>query len=99
MKQNRPQNPNIDFGKFISEDDINERLDVIKGVHNLLGALELSADAGSNPWDRYAFYALQVALEFGIEQIEELKPNIEYMGNFMRYETIKIDRSDKEVTK
>ena len=87
MKPNRPQNPNIDFGKFVNSDDINERLDVIKGVHNLLGALELSADAGSNPWDRHAFYALQVALGFGIEQIEELKPNIEYMGDFMRYET------------
>ena len=85
MKPNRPQNPNIDFEKFINSDDINEKLDAIKGVYNLLGALELS----EVEVDRNAFYALQVALEFGIGQIEELTPKIEYMGDFMRYETIK----------
>ena len=85
MKLNRPQNPNIDFRKFINSDDINEKLYAIKGVHKLLGALELS----EVEVDRHAFYALQVALEFGIGQIEELTPKIEYMGDFMRYETIK----------
>ena len=87
----KPQNPNIDFGKFVTPDDIDERLDAIKGVHNLLGSLELSADAGHNKWDKYAYYALQVALSYGIEQLEELKPNIEYMGDFMRYETTVAD--------
>ena len=90
----KPQNPNIDFGKFVGTDDIDERLDVIKGVHNLLGALELASDSGNNKWDRYAFYALQVALSYGIEQIEELKSNIEYMGDFMRYETINIPQEE-----
>ena len=87
----KPQNPNINFDKFVTADDINERLDVIKGIHNLLGSLELSADTGHNKWDKHAFYALQMALSYGIEQMEELKPNIEYMGDFMRYETIVTD--------
>ena len=44
----KPQNPNIDFKKFVDSDDIDGRLDVFKGVHNLLIALELSADSGFN---------------------------------------------------
>ena len=84
----KPQNPNIDFKKFVDSDDIDGRLDVFKGVHNLLIALELSADSGFNDWDKHAFYALQVALQSGIEQMEELKSKIEYMGDFMRYDTI-----------
>ena len=74
----------IDFSKFVSTDNINESLDVFKGVHNLLGALELSSDSGSNKWDKHAYFALQVALQYGISEIEALKPNIEYMGDYMR---------------
>ena len=74
----------IDFSKFVSTDDLEEKLDVFKGVHNLLGALELSSDSGSNVWDKHAYFALQVAMQHGISEIEALKTSIEYMGDFMR---------------
>ena len=83
----KEQNKNIDFDKFVSTDCIDMSLDVVKGVHNLLNSLELSFDSGTNEWDKNALYALQIALEHGINEIEALKPNIEYMGDFMRYET------------
>ncbi len=74
----------IDFNKFVNSDCINEKLDVFKGVHNLLEALEFFTSTGTNEWDSYAFKALQVAMKQGIEEIEALKPSIEYMGDFMR---------------
>ena len=89
----REQNKNIDFDKFVDSDCIDMATDVIKGVHNILNSLELSHDAGKHPYDKYSFYALQIALEHGINEIEALKPGIEYMGDFMRYETI----TEKEV--
>ena len=86
----KEQNENIDFGKFVNSDSLEESLDVIKGVHKLLNALELSNAAGTNEYDKNAFFALQIALQHGINEIEELKPNIEYMGDFMRYETMEL---------
>jgi len=82
----KKQNTNIDFSKFVNSDDLEESLDVFKGVSNLLNALELSYDSGSNEWDKYAFFALNVAVNHGINEIEALKPNIEYMGDYMREE-------------
>ena len=82
----KEQNKSIDFSKFVSTDDLEESLDVFKGVHNLLSALELSNDSGSNKWDKHTYFALQIALHHGIREIEALKPNIEYMGDFMRGE-------------
>ena len=84
----KEQNKNIDFGKVVSTDDIDMATDVIKGVCNLLNALELSHDSGTREDDINALYALQVALDYGLNELEELKPNIEYMDDFMRYETI-----------
>ena len=74
----------INFNKFVSTDDLEESLDVFKGVHNLLSALELSSDSGSNKWDKHAYFALQVAMQHGINEIEALKPRIDYMGDYMR---------------
>jgi len=92
--KNKKQNPNIDFQRFVASDDIDMATDVIKGVCNLLNAKELSSGSRTQEDDKNALYALQVALQYGIDEIEALKPNIEYMGNFMRYETI----TEKEIT-
>jgi len=91
---NKPQNPNIDFSKVISTDDLDDSLDTIRGVCSLLNALELTNDAGSHPYNKHAYYALQVVLHHGIEELEAFKPRLEYMDNFMRYETI-----NKEIKK
>ena len=91
----KEQNENIDFEKFVDSDSLEELLDIIKGVHNLLGSLELSNQAGTREYDKNAFSTLQIALQHGIEEIEKLKPDIEYMGNFMRYEMLK----DEEIGK
>ena len=88
--KNKEQNNNIDFSRFINSDNLEESLDVIKGVHKLLNALEISNDVGTNEYDKNAFFALQIALQHGIDEIEALKPNIEYMGDFMRYETMNV---------
>ena len=90
----KEQNKNIDFSKFVNSDSLEEALDIIKGVHKLLDALEISNEAGTHEYDKNAFFALQIALGHGIDEIEALKPNIEYMGDFMRYETIVI-KEDK----
>ena len=82
----KEQNKSIDFSRFVSTDDLEESLDVFKGVHNLLNALELADDSGSNKWDKHTYFALQIAVNHGIEELEALKPNIEYMGDFMRRE-------------
>jgi len=87
VMRTKEQNKNIDFGKVVSTDDIDMATDTIKGVCNLLNALEISHDSGTRNDDKNAFYALQVALDFGLNELEKLKPNIEYMDNFMRYET------------
>lgn len=74
----------IDFTKFIDADEVENSLDVFKGVYSLLNALEVSEDGSTSEWDRHAFYALQIAIEHGINEVRELKPNIKYMGDYMR---------------
>ena len=85
---NKPQNPNIDFSKTVSTDDLDNSLDAIRGVCSLLSALELVNDAGSHKYDKQAYYVLQVILHDSVNEIEAFKPKLEYMDHFMRYETI-----------
>ena len=82
------QNKNIDFGKVVSSDDINAVADVIKGVSYLLSAMEIMESECICEDTTKGLQALQIALDYGIKEIETLKPNIEYMDDFMRYETI-----------
>jgi hypothetical protein len=83
---NKPQNPNIDFSKVVSTDDLDSSIDIIRGVGSLLRALELSADSGSDIDIKCAYYALWRSLDFGIKEIDDLKKNIEYMDNFIMQE-------------
>jgi len=83
----KPQNPNIDFSRVVSSDDLDNNIDIVKGVCMLLFSLEISCDGGSHEYERYAYLALQKALQHSIENFEALKPNLEYMDDFMRYET------------
>ena len=99
MKPNRPQNPNIDFSKVIDTDDIRYIEEHAKGVIAILNAMELAAEGSIHKYQQQAYYVLQMSLEQLAKDIEELKPNIEYMGDFMRYETIKPFGSSSEVAK
>lgn len=87
MNNNKEQNPNIDFGRVVSADDIDMSVDIIKGVSYLLGAMEQLESHSVCKYTTKGLYALQIALTQGIKDIEALKPNIEYMDDFMRYET------------
>ena len=76
----------IDFSKTINTDDINTALDPLKGVVALLQALELSFDGSHHHYDNYALYVLGMACNEAIKDLEEMKPNIDYMQEKIREE-------------
>ncbi len=74
----------IDFSKTIDTDDIDMALDPLKGVTALLQALELSSDAGKHKHHKYAYLALSLVCNSVIDEIEDMKPNIDYMQTKIR---------------
>jgi hypothetical protein len=85
MKQ---QNEKIDFRRFIDLDEFESVLEPIKGVSHLLSALEGSDETRQELYSKECFNYLQIIIEHSINKLEQLKPRIEYMGDFMRYETV-----------
>lgn len=85
----RPQNPNIDFSKMIDSDEVESIADYARGVMAILNALELTANQVTHPYQDKALNVLQVCLGQMVEEMEGLKPKVDYMGDFMRYETVK----------
>jgi len=74
----------IDFSETIDTDDIDMALDPLKGVTVLLQALQLSQEAGSHEYDKYAYLALGMVCQDVIKDFEEMKPNINYMQEKIR---------------
>lgn len=74
----------IDWQQTVSTDDIDMALDPLKGVAILLQALELSHDAGSHQYDKYAFLALGMVCHDVISEFEKMKPNVDYMQDKIR---------------
>ena len=74
----------IAWSKTLTSDDIDMALDSLKGVTALLQALELSSDAGKHKHDKYAYLALGLVCNSVIDEIEDMKPNIDYMQEKIR---------------
>ncbi len=74
----------IDWNKTLECDDIDMALNPLKGVTALLQALELSSDIGRHRNDKYAYLALSLVCNSVIDEIEDMKPNIDYMQTKIR---------------
>jgi len=67
----------IDFSKTTNVDDLDYALKCVRGMQNLLESLDLSSDEN-------CFFALSSIARHSIKELENLKPGIDYMDDFMR---------------
>jgi hypothetical protein len=74
----------IDYSKTVNEDDIIEIEDNIKGVMVLLSGLVVASEAGTHQYQKEAYNTLSIALNKTLKDLEDIKPNIDYMQDKIR---------------
>lgn len=87
-KHKRPeQAKGIDFGRWVSEDDLHDIEDDLKGLIAIFSAMEAVAKTydGGHIYNGESFGVLQVVLGKTIDKIEKLKPNLYYMDDICRF--------------
>jgi hypothetical protein len=77
-------NKDIDWLNTVNTDDIDMALDPLKGVTALLQALELAQEVGVHKYEKEGYCALGVLCYAIIDNIESMKPKVEYMDSKMR---------------
>lgn len=72
--------PIIDFSKTVNDEDIEFNVkSKIKGLIFILDSLELSEKTGSHDYQTNGFYALKTLASSILNDVDELKENVEYM--------------------
>lgn len=74
----------IDFGKWVSTDDIDMAMQNIKGVIVLLQGLEFADEAGTHGYQKHGYQVLITALGSSIKDIEKIKLGVDYMDDIAR---------------
>ena len=75
---------NIEWSKTVNTDDIEDINEKVKGATVLLDGLLFADDVGHNKYQKHAYTALNDILFKVIENMDELKGNIDYMQDLIR---------------
>lgn len=75
----------IDFGKWISEDDLNEVQCNLKGLIAVLQSMSIAEDGGQHKFSAYALDLIAKTISSVDDDIDKLKPDLDYMDDIARY--------------
>lgn len=74
----------LDFLKMVSEDDIRDIEDNIKGVIVLLHGLVFADETGVHKYQKQAYNTLADSLDKTLEKLEVIKGGVYYMQDIIR---------------
>jgi len=75
----------IDFSEWISEDELIEISDDLKGLVAIIDSLGTTSETSDHAYSKQAYLSLSTLLIEVINKTEVLKPKLDYMGNICRY--------------
>jgi len=74
----------IDWKQVVGEDEMDETINLVKGVTAILETMELVNDAGGHAYDAQAYLSLAVVCRKAIGNLEAMVPKLDYMEKKMR---------------